>query len=438
MKNIFKFALTVALVLMTSLTYWSCVKDDCQSTQVWTKWNPVYKTLAEIRIEPQVLPARSLKNPGKIYFYDRYLLINEIGEGIHIIDNSDARAPRTLAFLSIVGNVDIAVKDDVLYADGYMDMLTFDLRNIATPRLLNRYENTFIDSYVFSAIEQKYIVDYTPEVIERKAKCNDPKKFRQGDVWFTSGESTLATADANYGQNGSNVGNSAPSKVSIAGSYSRFAVAGNYLYTVGKYDLQVFNVTQAATPQKGAKIAIGWNIETIFPYKDKLFIGSNSTLFILDNRNPAQPIFSSASSFVHSYGCDPVFVHDDYAYVTIHAEGNECGGTNNELEVIDAHDLQAPKTIKIYPMSSPKGLAILNNTLYLCDKGLKIFDINNKSEIDKNLLCYINNVDAYDVIALPQSNGDKHLMLIGKNGFFQYDVTNPNRPQVLSSLPVTK
>lgn len=86
---------------------------------------PVYQ--AESVSTPVTLTSpRSILNPGKIYIYGEYLLVNEINEGIHVFDNSDAAAPEAIGFLDLPGNTDMAIKDGLLYADymGYLVSLT--------------------------------------------------------------------------------------------------------------------------------------------------------------------------------------------------------------------------------------------------------------------------------------------------------------------------
>ncbi len=437
MKNIFKIALTLAFACVVSFTQWSCAEDKCDSVSVWTQWEPVYKTSEEIRNSVKVLPVQALKNPGKIYFYDRYLLINEIGEGIHVIDNSNQSAPRPLCFLSIAGNADMAVKDGILYADNYIDMVVFDLSNATAPRLINRVESVFVDIYAFDRSNNRFIVSYAPKQVEYTGKCNDPKYYQSGNYWYE--KSAIAFNDVNAGAgNTGRPTSSIPAVANIAGSFSRFCTVGNYLYTVSSTGLRVFNVSAATQPSVGAQVNLGWNIETIFPYKDKLFVGSNTTLFMLDNRNPAQPAFSQSSTFTHARGCDPVVVEDDIAYVTVHSNNTTCPTLNNELHIIDVRDINQARTIKNYPMTNPKGLSILNKTLYLCDDGLKIFDATNANAIDQNLLAHIKNVKTYDVIVYPQANNKVSMLLIGPDGFFQYDVTNPRQPQELSRLAIVK
>lgn len=71
---------------------------------------------------------RSIVSPGKIYVYGKYLLVNEAREGIHVFDNSNPQFPIALGFLRIIGNSDMAIKDNILYADylGNLVALTID------------------------------------------------------------------------------------------------------------------------------------------------------------------------------------------------------------------------------------------------------------------------------------------------------------------------
>ena len=52
---------------------------------------PVYGTGSAIEIA--MTAPRSIVNPGKIYRYGKYLLVNEKQKGIHLFDNSDQSSP---------------------------------------------------------------------------------------------------------------------------------------------------------------------------------------------------------------------------------------------------------------------------------------------------------------------------------------------------------
>lgn len=89
-------------------------------------YRPIYGS-QELK-EIQLVNARQVKNPGKIYTYKSFLLVNEIQEGIHVFDNVDPQNPKPIGFIQIMGNSDMAIKEDVLYADhmGNLVALTID------------------------------------------------------------------------------------------------------------------------------------------------------------------------------------------------------------------------------------------------------------------------------------------------------------------------
>ena len=104
---------------------------------------------------------------------------------------------------------------------------------------------------------------------------------------------------------------------------ARFALQNDFLYAVDEWEINVFDITNGSDPSLENRVNIGWGVETIFPYKEHLFIGSESGMFIFDNSNPRLPVYQS--SFMHMTACDPVVVNDDYAFVTLRS-GNQCQG----------------------------------------------------------------------------------------------------------------
>ena len=84
---------------------------------------PVYMSYETFRESVSQEESRDLEYPGKIYFKDNYIFINEVSKGIHIIDNANPSNPENVGFINIPGNVDIAIKENILYADSYIDVL---------------------------------------------------------------------------------------------------------------------------------------------------------------------------------------------------------------------------------------------------------------------------------------------------------------------------
>ena len=411
----------------------SACTDKCTETRVFKRFSSVTFTAAQIRQPVTTGPARTLQEPGKIYTKDGFLFINELKQGIHIIDNRNPDAPKMVAFVRIPGNGDMAVRDNILYADSYMDLVALDISDVTNIKQVKRMNNVFpsgqfngaywyINSTNGDVLDQR--VDYVKEEVRTDCGEGVGPTNNWGGGWQTFDARSVASA--------SSFGATQPATNGTAGSMARFALYDKYLYTVSNSDMQLFDIQTPADPKTGNKIQMGWGIETIFPYGDKLFIGSQSGMFIYDNKNPQKP--ERLSVFQHARVCDPVVVHGDKAYVTLRS-GNTCQGFTNQLDVVDISNLLSPKLIKTYPMRNPHGLGIDFPNLFICEGayGLKSFDASDANAIDKNLREHLEGMDAYDVIPLGKS-----LLMIGRDGFYQYDYSNPRRLRLMSKIPVQR
>jgi len=117
------------IILFVLLT-WSCSDNDSVEFPEGKveAYAPVYIDESEIH-NIELREARQLNNPGKIYVYGDYLLVNERYEGIHVIDNSNPAQPVILYFISIPGNIDMSIKQDVIYADNFADLVLIKIND---------------------------------------------------------------------------------------------------------------------------------------------------------------------------------------------------------------------------------------------------------------------------------------------------------------------
>ena len=160
------------------------------------------------------------------------------------------------------------------------------------------------------------------------------------------------------------------------GSLARFTLSGNYLYTVEDETLSTYDVTNASSPVLKNTLQIGNNIETIYPYKNNLFIGSQNGMFIYDISNPATPKYSGSASHVRS--CDPVVANDTAAFVTLRGSGF-CGTATDGLYIYNVKNLLNPQLIKMVDLSTPYGLGLKDSTLFVCrgTNGLSVLNVKN-------------------------------------------------------------
>ena len=104
---------------------------------------PVYMSYQRLRESVQVEVARPPDRLGRVYLYENYVFLNEKNEGIHIIDNTDPASPVNLGFIRIPGNTDLAMRDNYLFADSYVDLITLDMNDAANIQVVNRQEDLF-------------------------------------------------------------------------------------------------------------------------------------------------------------------------------------------------------------------------------------------------------------------------------------------------------
>lgn len=429
------FALLFLTILLGISVLLEGCSDTCESTQSFVYYEPVYTTVETLRAEVSVVEPKPIKEVGNIYYYDGYMLVNQPGDGIHVIDNRDPSHPSPLSFLNIPGNFNMAVKDGILYADSFVDLILFDISNISTINKLNTLEGIFRNSNSLGITNDANCCVITSWVAKEdvqvnKSNCNT---FNQpwGGMYYAEGIALDASAAATFSSKtaiapGSGSGSGA------GGSLARFSVSGNQLYMLDGSDIQTVDVTLANTPVVGDRRYVSWDIETIFPHKSNLFIGSASGMYIMDIANPQTP--SLVGQYQHVTSCDPVVADDNYAYVTLRS-GTTCQGFTNQLEVIDISNPASPFLVQTYPMTNPHGLGIDNTTLFICDgaDGLKAFDASDVNAIAGNQLAHYKDISAYDVI--PFNNV---LMMIGDDGIFQYDYADPTNIRLLSQISLVE
>ena len=408
---------TTVLLLTCSTFFSSCFKDKC--THTYTLFQPVYKTMTEVRANIRSNSPRPLERPGKIYIRGNYIFLNEIDKGIHVIDNRNPSAPKKIAFVDIPGNIDLAVKDNTLFADLYSDMVTLDISDplhVVVKKIIDnafpfrRYENGFV------ADTTMVIVDWIRKDTTVSVDCDG------GNVFWRDCATCSYAMDATAGMNKS----ASPFGAGLGGSLARFTLMSNYLYTVSQDKLNVFSLSTANLPQLVNKVNIGWNIETIYPFNERLFIGSSDGMFIYETGNPVAP--NKVGQFSHVRTCDPVIADDRVAYVTLRT-GTTCQGVVNRMEVLNIENLSSPSVLKIYPLTNPHGLSKDGNILFVCDAadGLKIYDAD--KPVDLKLLKQIRNLDTYDVIAY-----NKIALVVAKDGLYQFDYSKIDNIHLLSKI----
>ena len=414
MKNnklsVFLFVLTCSA---TILLLEGCHKDN---TRTYTILKPVYKDKASVLAAINGSATESFLHPGKIYIKDNLIFINEIDKGIHVIDNSDPSHPQQISFLDIPGNEDIAVKGNILYADMYADLLAIDITDPQSVHVTGKVFHFFMEREFVNGFQpdsNQVIVDWikkdTTVVIDQNPVV-PPIDDCRACMFMLSDASAVP---ASNGQ---------------AGSMAKMVLLKDYLYAISeRHSLGIVSVTNASSPHFENNISAGFDLETIYPFEDKLFLGSAEGMFMFDVSDPVQPF--SIGTFSHGRACDPVVSDGKYAYITLHA-GTECGGNANELDVVNIKNLDQSQLVKTYPMIKPTGLCKDGSLLFVCDASVvKIYDAADPSDL--KLLNKINSNEPYDVIA-----HNNVALVVDADGLYQYDYSNVSNIRQLSFISV--
>lgn len=405
MNRQYPLAVLSFLGIVLLLIVFGCQKNH---DKFYAVYDPIYidhdSTLAAINGKI----SQGILNPRKTYVTDSYIFISDSGRGIHIFDNSNPSRPAKIAFLAIPGNQDIAVRGNILYADMFSELLAIDITDMHHVKVTSELPHLFyVNGYGTTANGDKIVAGYKKSY----RKMTQPTPIGGGVLYSSAPSSYYASSSAAPG---------------VAGSTAKMVLVGNNMYSINGYALQVVDVENAAQPQVGAIIYGGIDLETVYPFEDKLFVGSKEGVYIYDLTDPANP--APMGAFTHGRSCDPVIADGKYAYVTLHA-GSTCGGALNELDVLYVESLSYTSRIRTIPMTGPRGLAKDGNLLFVCDPpGVKIFDATQPD--DPQLRTTINVGNAYDVVSL-----NKHLVVMSDKGVYQFDYSRPGMP-LLSVLPL--
>ncbi|MFL5743740.1 MAG: LVIVD repeat-containing protein [Niastella sp.] len=414
LMSVLQLGITVILTAFLS----GCDKEKVTRSYTW--YTPVYRTLPEVRAEMKTSPARPVKTPGKIYIYHNYIFLNEFDEGIHIFDNTNPSSPKNIAFIPIPGNQELAVRDNVLFTDSYSDLVSFDISDPKAVTAIKFTDNAFPYRNAFYS--------YTAL---NGTRPSIPDSIKVTVSWIRHDTTVSYNPSPNiYYDFIAMSGSSAqPGKSSTGqgGSMARFTLINDYLYTVSTSELYAFNIANPREPKYVNKTVINNQaIETIYPFKNKLFIGSNQGMFIYDVSTPGNLV--KEGQFVHARSCDPVIADDTRAWVTLRT-GTSCGGNVNQLEVVNIENMANPTLIKQYGMTNPYGLGKEGNILFVCDgkDGIKVYDAADANDL--KLIKRIDGMEPYDVIA-----SNNIALVVAKDGLYQFDYSNANNIRLLSKI----
>lgn len=401
--------------------------------EVFTANKPVYMSYETLRSAVKQSAARDLVQPGKIYFKDNFLFVVEERKGIHMLDLSNTSQPVNIGFIEIPGCVDMAIKEQTLYADSFTDLVAIDVSNLQSIKEVSRIKDVL--PYMVPPADNNYrmaevdplkgvVIDWEIGTVRQPLEYNYYPIY---PMWKSLEADRMLSSYSAPG------GISAATSFGVGGSMARFGIHSDILYAVDNSKCYMFDIRTPGNPVSAGSQYVGWEVETMFLYDNHMFLGTMSGMIILSLQVPLAPKY--VTNFWHVTSCDPVVVADGHAYVTLRG-GQPCRSNTNRLDVIQlSSDYKNNTLVGSFNMSSPYGLGIDGKALFVCDgdAGLRVFDATDKARVGFNQLAHFPGIRAYDVIPV---NG--YLFMIGSDGFYLYDYSNLNNIHLKATIPVVK
>lgn len=140
------------ILLLTTLLLSSCFSFDEEPYDYYyeepiyqkSQYEPVIVKRELIDSTTNLVKARQIVNSGKIYIKGNLLFINEVNEGFHILDNTDPKNPINKAFLKVLGSSDLTIKNNNLYINNAVDLITLKPDSALTKvTVTKRIKNVF-------------------------------------------------------------------------------------------------------------------------------------------------------------------------------------------------------------------------------------------------------------------------------------------------------
>ena len=155
MKNVVLYS----LLIMVGLS--SCLPQE--EDLIVTGLRPIYSN--GDWSEVTTMNPQPLQNLGKFYYKDDMIYVSETRQGIHIIDNSNPESPQNIKFIAIPGVLDMAIKNNILYADNFTDLIAIDITDLENIEVVKRMENLYPEHQ-----------NYYPASYQGYFECVDPEK----------------------------------------------------------------------------------------------------------------------------------------------------------------------------------------------------------------------------------------------------------------------
>ncbi|MFY0592223.1 hypothetical protein [Roseivirga sp.] len=213
----------------------------------------------------------------------------------------------------------------------------------------------------------------------------------------------------------------------VGGSLAKFTISNNQVIVLNGSEVKQFDILSSGELSEKNTLQIFRQLETIFPYEDKILIGSSNAVYFLGF--DSEGLLSVLSTYDHLTACDPVVASNGIAFSTLKV--TDCrAGSEDLLEAIDISDIANPRVLRVYDTQSPFGLAIRGSFLFVCEKGgLTMYSFNSEGNLTEMDFLTIDGAIPLDIIV----NGG-YLIVRTSEGIYNVSYSDTSLTGVLGSF----
>lgn len=131
------------LLPILSIFLYACPIYTTEPVVAETTYTPLFMTRAQLESSIGSVTAQKLVEPGKMLVYQNYIFLVEKYKGVHVIDNSNPTVPTKISFIRVPGCIDIASKDNFLFVDNAVDLVTLNISNVTQVTVVARQRDAF-------------------------------------------------------------------------------------------------------------------------------------------------------------------------------------------------------------------------------------------------------------------------------------------------------
>lgn len=132
------------LVTVGVILFWGCKDKESGYGLHKEAYVPIYSqdpNIKKITFQPAQTPVQT----GKLFTaFPGYLLEEEVGQGLHVINCKDPAHPKRTGFIKVPGMGTAYIKDKLLYVENYEDLVVValnDLQSVSEVSRINHVRN---------------------------------------------------------------------------------------------------------------------------------------------------------------------------------------------------------------------------------------------------------------------------------------------------------